>query len=133
MRSSPAFFLLALADSPILAGYEAQLKTYRLNMADLYPLTPTTPSSMLLDGVGGCATLVKAALHRAGAIFPAWPVEHQLETEGFAQIAKKLGGKLVGLPGYYVYHGASSLFLAELLLTEFRRTVRVGIRGIDAH
>lgn len=51
-------------------------------MADFYPATPMTPTTMALDGVGGCTTLVKADLHRQGAIFPAWPVDHQLETEG---------------------------------------------------
>jgi mannan polymerase complexes MNN9 subunit len=86
-------------------GYESQLITHRLNMADLYPVTPTTPDSMLLDGVGGCTALVRAGLHRQGAVFPAWPVDHQVETEGFAQLAKKLGARLVGLPTYYVYHG----------------------------
>ncbi|KAL8278423.1 hypothetical protein RQP46_009113 [Phenoliferia psychrophenolica] len=89
----------------LIEGYEKELKTHRKNMADLYPVTPETPATMALDGVGGCTTLVKASLHRQGAIFPAWPVDHQLETEGFAQIAKRLGGKLVGLPMYYVYHG----------------------------
>lgn len=99
-------------------------------MADLYPLTPTTPSTMLLDGVGGCTTLVHADLHRAGAIFPAWPVDHQLETEGFAQIAKKLGGKLVGLPGYYVYHGACFAFSSLVRANGFvRRAVRMKRRN----
>lgn len=65
-----------------ITGYEAQLKTFRINMADMYPVTPMTPTSMTLDGVGGCTTLVHADLHRQGAIFPAWPVDHQLETEG---------------------------------------------------
>lgn len=74
-------------------------------MADLVPATLDTPDSMRLDGVGGCAALVRASIHRKGAVFPAWPVDHQLETEGFAQLAKKLGAKLVGLPKYYVYHG----------------------------
>lgn len=95
-----ALFLLTCT-----TGYDSELKTHRLNMADYYPVLPTTPETMELDGVGGCATLVKADVHREGAVFPAWPVDHQLETEGFAQIAKRLGKKLIGLPKYYVYHG----------------------------
>lgn len=74
-------------------------------MADMVPATAETPEVLQLDGVGGCATLVRANVHRKGAVFPAWPVDHQLETEGFAQLAKKLGAKLIGLPRYYVYHG----------------------------
>ncbi|KWU41140.1 hypothetical protein RHOSPDRAFT_27825 [Rhodotorula sp. JG-1b] len=75
------------------------------------------PETLDLDGVGGCAALVRAEVHREGAIFPAWPpVDHQLETEGFAQMVKALRrgrrgggvggrGRLLGLPRYYVYHG----------------------------
>ncbi|KAG0654608.1 Mannan polymerase II complex anp1 subunit [Rhodotorula mucilaginosa] len=49
--------------------------------------TATVPETLNLDGVGGCAALVRAEVHREGAIFPAWPpVDHQLETEGFAQM-----------------------------------------------
>ncbi|KAM0754201.1 hypothetical protein T439DRAFT_346382 [Meredithblackwellia eburnea MCA 4105] len=95
-----------LSDEDILIeGYSDDLPTFRLNMASHYPANSTTPETMDLDGVGGCTTMVRADLHRQGAVFPAWPVDHQIETEGFAQIAKKLGGKLVGLPKYYVYHG----------------------------
>ncbi|KAI5475970.1 glycosyltransferase family 62 protein [Pseudohyphozyma bogoriensis] len=72
-------------DDVLIEGYEADLKTFRKNMADHYPTTEETPATMELDGVGGCTTL--------------------LETEGFAQIAKALGAKLIGLPKYYVYHG----------------------------
>ncbi|KAK4053985.1 Golgi mannosyltransferase complex subunit [Microbotryomycetes sp. JL221] len=89
----------------LIEGYEKQLKTYRLNMADMVPATAATPEVMQLDGVGGCTTLVKASVHRRGAVFPAWPVDHQIETEGFAQLTKALGHRLVGLPKYYVYHG----------------------------
>ncbi|POY73141.1 hypothetical protein BMF94_3834 [Rhodotorula taiwanensis] len=74
------------------------------------------PDTIELDGVGGCAALVRAEVHREGAVFPAWPpVDHQLETEGFAQLVKALRrpndasatsrGRLLGLPRYYVYHG----------------------------
>ncbi|KAK4048633.1 Golgi mannosyltransferase complex subunit [Microbotryomycetes sp. JL201] len=92
-------------DDILIEGYEKELKTGRSNMADLVPSTATTPEIMQLDGVGGCTTLVRADVHRKGAVFPAWPVDHQIETEGFAQLAKALGHRLIGLPKYYVYHG----------------------------
>lgn len=80
-------------------------------MADLVPPSSTTPHSMSLDGIGGCTALVRASLHRKGAVFPSWPVGNQVETEGFAQMVKMLpgaaGGRMVGLPRYYVYHGES--------------------------
>ncbi|KAK4699121.1 hypothetical protein P7C70_g7142, partial [Phenoliferia sp. Uapishka_3] len=57
-----------------------------------------------LDGVGGVATLVRAQAHRLGAVFPGWIIDHQLETEGFAVIARKLGARIVGLPNYVVVH-----------------------------
>ncbi|KAJ2082017.1 Polynucleotide 5'-hydroxyl-kinase grc3 [Coemansia sp. RSA 988] len=41
-----------------------------------------------LDGVGGTFTLVKSHVHRSGVGFPTWLVEHQVETEGFAKLAK---------------------------------------------
>lgn len=74
-------------------------------MADLYPPTSTTPDVLTLDGVGGCTALVKASVHRQGAVFPSWVVDHQIETEGFAQLVKLGGGRMVGLPKYYVFHG----------------------------
>ncbi|GAA5944802.1 hypothetical protein JCM3775_007312 [Rhodotorula graminis] len=62
------------------------------------------PRTLSLDGVGGCAALVRADVHREGAVFPAWPpVDHQLETEGFAQMVKGLrrdfGGRGAGHGG----------------------------------
>ena len=35
-----------------------------------------------IDAVGGVATLVRADVHRAGAMFPSWVEDHQVETEG---------------------------------------------------
>lgn len=57
-----------------------------------------------LDGVGATFTLVKAHVHREGAIFPAFTYQHQVETEGFAKIAKSMGFSVYGLPGYLIYH-----------------------------
>jgi mannan polymerase complexes MNN9 subunit len=55
-----------------------------------------------LDGVGGTALLVKADVHRDGAMFPPFPFYHLIETEGFAKMARRLGWKSYGLPNYYV-------------------------------
>lgn len=58
-----------------------------------------------LDGIGGVAALVRAEVHRMGAIFPSWIFENQLETEAFGVLAKRLGARVVGLPNLFVLHG----------------------------
>jgi mannan polymerase complexes MNN9 subunit len=55
-----------------------------------------------LDGVGGATLLVKAEVHRDGAMFPPFPFYHLIETEGFARMAKRLGWQATGLPNYRV-------------------------------
>ena len=92
--------------TPVAPGYVSH-PTYRRSLVSLYPPTASTPEAVLLDGVGGCTTLVLAETHREGAIFPTWPIDHQIETEGFAQIVKKMGGRMIGLTGVYVFHGSS--------------------------
>lgn len=67
------------------------------NQTDLFHAVP-------LDAVGGTCTLVKAKVHRDGAIFPPFPFQHQVETEGLAKMAKSLGYEVWGLPNYIVYH-----------------------------
>lgn len=80
-----------------------------------------------LDGVGGVSLLVRADVHRkgilqlfstlvfiprfsllvtdqAGVDFPIKPVDHQIETEGFAKMAKIAGYVVYGLPNYVVWH-----------------------------
>lgn len=57
---------------------------------------------MELDGVGGTALLVKAEVHRDGAMFPPFPFYHLIETEGFAKMAARLNWKAFGLPNYFV-------------------------------
>lgn len=72
-------------------------------MIDLFDAQRNDPNYIVpLDGVGGCCIIVKAQVHREGAIFPSFPVDHQVETEGFAQMAKNLGFRLIGLPDYRV-------------------------------
>ncbi|ORY66395.1 mannan polymerase complexes MNN9 subunit [Pseudomassariella vexata] len=88
----------------LLEGYE-ELPTYRTLMAymeleDMNDVRAEVP----LDGVGGTALLVKADVHRDGAMFPPFPFYHLIETEGFAKMARRLGWHATGLPNYKVYH-----------------------------
>ena len=66
-----------------------------------------------LDGVGGTALLVKADVHRDGAMFPPFPFYHLIETEGFAKMASRLGWKSYGLPNYYVSSSHLPLVLCD--------------------
>ncbi|KAI9753526.1 MAG: Golgi mannosyltransferase complex subunit [Lichina confinis] len=127
-RDSPTAQELAAnmaKDDILLEGY-AEMPTYRSLMA--YQTTTTTTKSettidgdsgsnsngngagadvhreMQLDGVGGTALLVKADVHRDGAMFPPFAFYHLIETEGFAKMAKRLGWSSWGLPNYLVYH-----------------------------
>lgn len=92
-------------DEILLEGY-ADMATYRTLMAyagakdgrgDRREIMP-------LDGVGGTALMVKAEVHRDGAMFPPFPFYHLVETEGFAKMARRLGWESWGLPNYFVYH-----------------------------
>lgn len=90
-------------DEIIVEGY-AELATYRPLMAHMYDANGPHSATMSLDGVGGGCTLVKAEVHRDGAMFPTFPFYHLIETEGFAKMAKRLGYSIIGLPNYLVYH-----------------------------
>ena len=93
-------------DDVILEGY-AEMATYRTLMAklaDTESANPDTRQIMPLDGVGGTALLVKAEVHRDGAMFPPFAFYHLIETEGFAKMARRLGYESWGLPNYFVYH-----------------------------
>lgn len=89
-------------DDILLEGY-AEMATYRTLMA--YMSNDGDKNEEIdLDGVGGTALLVKAEVHRDGAMFPPFPFYHLIETEGFARMAKRLGWSATGLPNYKVYH-----------------------------
>ena len=92
-------------DEVLLEGY-AEMATYRTLMAMLADKTQgrDTRRVMPLDGVGGTVLLVKAEVHRDGAMFPPFSFYHLIETEGFAKMAKRLGWNSWGLPNYFVYH-----------------------------
>jgi mannan polymerase complexes MNN9 subunit len=89
-------------DEILLEGY-AEMPTYRTLMAYLPDFKALDPHRIVaLDGVGGTALMVKADVHRDGAMFPAFPFYNLVETEGFAKMAKRLGYAVFGLPDYFV-------------------------------
>jgi len=90
-------------DEILLEGY-AEMPTYRSLMAHLADTSEERDTGRLmpLDGVGGTALLVKAEVHRDGAMFPPFPFYHLIETEGFAKMARRLGWESFGLPNYFV-------------------------------
>ncbi|KAF2429203.1 alpha-1,6 mannosyltransferas-like protein subunit [Tothia fuscella] len=93
-------------DDILMEGY-AELPTYRSLMAymvDDPQSNPDVGKEVLLDGVGGTALMVKAEVHRDGAMFPPFAFYHLIETEGFAKMAKRLDWQSYGLPNYFVYH-----------------------------
>ncbi|XP_046551112.1 mannan polymerase complex subunit mnn9-like [Haliotis rubra] len=57
-----------------------------------------------IDGVGGCTLLIKADYHRKGLVFPETVVDHHIETEGLAKLAKKMGFGVYGMPFVNVIH-----------------------------
>ena len=85
----------------ILEGYR-DMATWRPLMAYMANDEHDVHLEVKLDGVGGTALLVKAEVHRDGAMFPPFPFYHLIETEGFAKMAKRLGRQPWGLPNYKV-------------------------------
>lgn len=103
-QDSPTALELAKKMGPdeiLLEGY-AEMATYRTLMAYLHKEDGLLHEEIPLDGVGGAAMLVKADVHRDGAMFPAFPFYNLIETEGFAKMAKRLGWQPFGLPNYKV-------------------------------
>ncbi|KAI1299097.1 Anp1-domain-containing protein [Xylaria venustula] len=90
-------------DDIILEGYR-EMATYRSLMAYMADRDDEKDVEVPLDGVGGTALLVKADVHRDGAMFPPFSFYNLIETEGFAKMAKRLGWAATGLPNYKVYH-----------------------------
>lgn len=103
-QDSPTALELASKMGPdeiLLEGY-AEMATYRTLMAYLTTEDGDRRAVIPLDGVGGTALLVKADVHRDGAMFPPFSFYHLIETEGFAKMAKRLGWQPWGLPNYKV-------------------------------
>lgn len=94
-------------DDILLEGY-SQMATYRSLMAYMATEGGDPDEEVPLDGVGGTALLVKADVHRDGAMFPAFPFYHLVETEGFAKMARRLGYSCWGLPNYFVSYATAA-------------------------
>jgi mannan polymerase complexes MNN9 subunit len=93
-------------DDILLEGY-AEMATYRSLMAKMHDTSADPKAKIKLDGVGGATLLVKAEVHRDGAMFPPFAFYHLIETEGFAKMANRLNWESFGLPNYLVsclYH-----------------------------
>ncbi|KAI9695751.1 MAG: Golgi mannosyltransferase complex subunit [Bogoriella megaspora] len=91
-------------DDVLLEGY-AEMATYRSLMTYMYDeANPEAQAEVELDGVGGTVLLVKAEVHRDGAMFPPFAFYNLIETEGFSKMAKRLGHQAWGLPNYLVFH-----------------------------
>jgi mannan polymerase complexes MNN9 subunit len=88
-------------DDILLEGY-AEMPTYRSLMAKMHDKSADPRAKIKLDGVGGATLLVKAEVHRDGAMFPPFPFYHLIETEGFAKMANRLNWESFGLPNYLV-------------------------------
>lgn len=88
-------------DEVLLEGYP-EMATYRTLLAYMANADGDASDEVELDGVGGTALLVKADVHRDGAMFPPFSFYHLIETEGFAKMAARLKWKAYGLPNYYV-------------------------------
>lgn len=113
-------------DDILLEGY-AEMATYRTLMAYMSN-NGDRNDEINLDGVGGTALLVKADVHRDGAMFPPFPFYHLIETEGFARMAKRLGWSSTGLPNYKVRNSHILLnFVPWKLIRFFSRTIRYTI------
>lgn len=84
-------------DSIMLEGYKKSLRIFLPGLRAEGRVVP-------LDGVGGCALMVKADCFRSGLQFPEVLYKHHIETEGLAKMARDMGFKVVGLPFVEVFH-----------------------------
>ncbi|KAF2015008.1 glycosyltransferase family 62 protein [Aaosphaeria arxii CBS 175.79] len=94
-------------DDILLEGY-AEMPTYRSLMAMMHDPAADPGTKVKLDGVGGATLLVKAEVHRDGAMFPPFAFYHLIETEGFAKMANRLNWESWGLPNYLVSYSSHS-------------------------
>lgn len=111
-------------DDILLEGY-AEMATYRSLMAYMADEggNADVGKEVELDGVGGTALLVKAEVHRDGAMFPPFSFYHLIETEGFAKMASRLGWKSWGLPNYFVSPTQTPPFYTKCANQESRSTI----------
>ena len=95
---------LSLEDQKLLPNdvllVEGYTYTNRIYLPDLRAEGRVVP----LDGVGGCALLIRAKCHKQGLKFPEELYKNHIETEGLAKMAKAKGFKVVGMPFVEVFH-----------------------------
>lgn len=84
-------------DELMLEGYGVNLRLY---LPDLRREGRVVP----IDGVGGCTLLIRADLHRKGLVFPEELIDHHIETEGLAKLAKQMNFGVYGMPFVEVIH-----------------------------
>ncbi|XP_046378884.2 mannan polymerase complex subunit mnn9-like [Haliotis rufescens] len=83
---------------------ELMLEGYGLSNRIFLPHLRAEGRVVPIDGVGGCTLLIKADCHRKGLIFPETVVDHHIETEGLAKLAKQMGFGVYGMPFVNVIH-----------------------------
>ncbi|TNY23877.1 Anp1-domain-containing protein [Rhodotorula diobovata] len=88
-------------DVMLVEGYR-ELMTSRAHLVDMP--THLGLAHVPLDGIGCTFALVKAHVHREGVTFPTFVFDNEVETEGFAKVAKRAGFEVVGVPGILVFH-----------------------------
>ncbi|GJN93126.1 hypothetical protein Rhopal_006171-T1 [Rhodotorula paludigena] len=88
-------------DVMLVEGYR-ELMTSRMHLVDMP--THLGLAYVPLDGIGCTFALVKAQVHREGVTFPTFVFENEVETEGFAKLAKRAGFEVVGVPGLLAFH-----------------------------
>ena len=57
-----------------------------------------------VDGVGGALILLRSSLHREGVLFPPFPFQHAVETEGLAKVALAMGYQAYAMPNVEIEH-----------------------------
>jgi hypothetical protein len=108
LGGSECSFLINACDSTFSIVGFWEMQTHRRLLVDM-PADADRHAKVPLDGIGSCFSLSKAHVHRTGVIYPPFPYCHQLDTEGFAQMAKASGFGVYGLPGVQVLHGPEEL------------------------
>ena len=91
-------------DEVLFEGYAGR-ETHRKHMDSLRREAESGGKKIVpLDGVGGAVILIRSALHREGVLFPPFPFQHAVETEGLAKVALAMGYQAWGMPLLEVEH-----------------------------
>lgn len=91
-------------DGPTREAKVFSPKHQPLYFDDLSKTSSGAANLVPLDGIGATCILIRADLHRQGVIFPAFPVNHAIESEGLAQIALLMGVRPYGRIDIVIKH-----------------------------